>query len=123
MNKFYARSLTFARQALHWWLGELADMVPDRVKQKLTFAGSHLVLAQDDNGYALLHCSGSNAKPLGRIAADAVLSPATLSAAIGDARLARRVLRGKLPLSLRLPAGRRGVVACPACGHEFDVAT
>jgi ubiquitin-protein ligase len=24
---------------------------------------------------------------------------------------------------LRLPAGRRGVVACPACGHEFDVAT
>ncbi|NLD56004.1 MAG: ubiquitin-conjugating enzyme E2 [Burkholderiaceae bacterium] len=24
---------------------------------------------------------------------------------------------------LRLPAGKRGVVACPACGHEFDVAT
>lgn len=106
MNKFYARSLAVARQALNWWLAELLGMVPNRVKQKLTFASSQLVLVQDDNGYTVLHCAGANSKSLGRISADAILSPATLSAAIGDTRLARRVLRGKQALTLRLPAGK-----------------
>lgn len=104
MTKLYARSLAFARQALTWWLGELIGMVPIRLKQKLTFARGQMVLALDDSGYAVLHCNGTTERPLGRLAADAPLSTASLTAAIGDARLARRTLGGKLPLVLRLPS-------------------
>lgn len=106
MTKLYARSLAFARQALTWWLGELIGMVPTRLKQKLTFARGQMILAQEDSGYAVLHCTGTTERPLGRLAADAPLSPASLTAAIGDARLARRALGGKLPLALRLPSNQ-----------------
>jgi general secretion pathway protein L len=103
MTKYYTRSLTFARQAMDWWLGELLGMVPSRLRQLLSFARSQIVLAQDATGYEILLCSGATTKPLGRLAADASLSAASLTAAIGDARIVRRILRGKLPLVLRLP--------------------
>lgn len=106
MTKFYARSLAFVRQALTWWLHELAGMVPSRLKQKLVFARGRVVLVQQDGGYAVLHCTGAAEKPLGQLAAGAPLSPASLTAAIGDARLARRTLGGKLPLVLRLPSNQ-----------------
>jgi general secretion pathway protein L len=106
MTKLSARSLAFARQALDWWLGELIGMVPTRIRQKLTFARSHIVLAPDDAGYAVLYCSGATTRPLGRIPADAPMSPVSLTAAIGDAGLVRRTLRAKLPLILRLPASK-----------------
>lgn len=106
MTKFYVRSLTFARQVLDWWLGELIGMVPARIRQSLTFARNHMILAPDHAGYAVLYCSGAATRPLGRIPADALLSPVSLTAAIGDAGLARRTLQGKLPLTLRLPASK-----------------
>lgn len=106
MTKFYDRSLAFSRQALDWWFGELIGMVPARIRQGLTFARSHIILAPDDAGYAVLYCSGATTRPLGRIPADALLSPVSLTAAIGDAGLARCTLRGKLPLILRLPASK-----------------
>lgn len=81
-------------------------MVPTRIRQSLTFARSHIILAPDDAGYAVLYCSGATTRPLGRIPADAPLSPVSLTAAIDDAGLARRSLRGKLPLILRLPASK-----------------
>jgi general secretion pathway protein L len=106
MTKPYARFLVFARQALHWWLAELAGMVPAKVRQRLSFTQSQAVLEQDGEGYAVYHVRGTISRFLGRLNADLPLSPNSLSAAIGDARLARRVLRGKLPLTLRLPAGK-----------------
>lgn len=104
MTKFYARFLAFARQALSWWLAELIGMVPPHLKQKLTFARGQVVLIQNESGYGVLHRTGAVERSLGQLAADAPLSAASLAAAIGDARLARRTLRGKLPLVLRLPS-------------------
>ena len=106
MTKLYTRSFTFARQALDWWFGELIGMVPARIRQNLTFARSHMILAPDETGYAVLYRSGTTTRSLGRIPADAPLSPVSLTTAIDDAGLARRTLRGKLPLILRLPAGK-----------------
>lgn len=105
MTKFYARSLHLTLQLLRWWWAELAGMVPVRVRGLLECRRSQLVLVQDGEGYALLLCGRAATKPVGRLGADAPLTPATLEAAIGDVRLARRVMRGALPLVLRLPAG------------------
>lgn len=106
MTKPYARFSAFARQALHWWLAELAGMVPAKIRQRLALSQSQVVLVQDAYGYALQHVSGATSRPLGRLNADTPFSSDSLCAAIGDARLARRVLRGKLPLTLRLPASQ-----------------
>jgi general secretion pathway protein L len=110
MTKLSARSFAFVRQALDWWLGELVGMVPALIRQSLTLTRRHIVLAPDDAGYAVLYCSSAATRPLGRIPADAPLSPASLGTAIGDARLTRRILRGKLALVLRLPASKALIV-------------
>lgn len=49
-------------------------------------------------------------------------SPARVGA---DAAAGDRVIRAcpRCERKLRLPAGRSGIVACPGCGHEFEVST
>jgi general secretion pathway protein L len=106
MKHLRIQSLAFARQALNWWLAELADMVPARLKQVLTPARSHLILAQTAEGFEIIHSSGAAMRGLGLLSTAEPLSAERLAKVIADPAMVHRLVRGNLPVMLRLPASK-----------------
>jgi ubiquitin-protein ligase len=111
-------------QGEKWLPGEGLDLLVKRVMRLITFDPGHVNPASAANRaaaawYLQQRVRTPEAFPTDRL--DFLQTPPA-----GAARSeAQRVVRscpvcGK---GLRLPAGRSGTVACPGCGHEFQVAT
>ena len=100
-----------------WLPGEGLDLLVKRIIRLVTFAPGHVNPASAANRAAAAWYLQQRSKAPQLFPTDQVdfadLSP--------PARVVRRCPGcGK---GLRLPAGKQGSVACPACGREFDVAT
>jgi hypothetical protein len=124
-------------QGEKWLAGEGLDLLVKRIARLVTFDPAHVNPASAANRAAAawyLQQRGRtpDAFPTDRLefrgaapGAAASAASATSAAAPAGAAAAERVVRrcpacGK---GLRLAAGRRGTVACPACRHEFETST
>jgi hypothetical protein len=108
-----------------WLPGEGLDLLVKRLIRLVTFDPAHVNPASAANRSAAAWYLQQRKRTPEAFPTDRVEfgSAATASATASDATA--RVVRpcpacGK---GLRLPAGRNGVVACPACRHEFAVST
>ena len=124
-----------------WLPGEGLDLLVKRIIRLVTFDPAHVNPASAANRAAAAwylqqrlktpEAFPTDSPPFASTRSDATRSDATRSgvtAAAGQGSGAETTLRvvrrcpscGK---GLRLPTGRSGVVACPACGHDFDART
>lgn len=105
------------RDALRWWLGELAGFVPANLRRRIAALGSRLVLVGDRAGFSLVAESGHEREPLGRID---LRAPATVERALAASRRHRA---GPVAVVLRLPSDRalRMMAALPlAADRNLD---
>jgi general secretion pathway protein L len=116
-----ASPLTLARtsvsQALGWWLGELAGMVPQRLRRGARRDRPRLVLAIDADAAALLEPAGEGERLLAETSLDQPGHEERLREAL------RRLRRRRRPAAVRLaPAlGLRRLVELPlAAEHDLD---
>jgi hypothetical protein len=104
-------------QGEKWLPGEGLDLLVIRVARLVTFEPGHVNPASAANRnaaawYLQQRSKSPDAFPTDRLA---------FAGAVPPARVVRSCPAcGK---QLRLPAGRQGTVACPACRREFDVQT
>jgi len=123
-------------QGEKWLAGEGLDLLVKRIARLVTFDPAHVNPASAANRTAAawyLQQRGRTpeAFPTDRLefaaaaGATAAAAASTGTAATAGGAAGERVVRrcpscGK---GLRLAAGRRGTVACPACRHEFETTT
>jgi len=102
MSKPLAIALEFARNFLGWWIAELAFLVPPMLRQRLAVKDT-LVVTLDGERASVAHEIAGRSRALGELASAAGVSelPRILGA---DRALQQRFLRGRLPVTLRLPA-------------------
>jgi general secretion pathway protein L len=86
-----------------WWLGELAELVPEPVRQRFVGQRARLVLLVDAPGDNLLEETGQRSRPLGRIELE---TPAVGRARHVLAAVPRAARNGATGLVLRYPASR-----------------
>ena len=113
-----------------WLPAEGLDLLLKRIIRLVTFDPAHVNPASAANRaaaawYLQQRSRTPAAFPTDRVefagAGQAGASSATAVPGAATERVLRRCsVCGK---GLRLPTGRRGLVDCPACGHEFDVST
>jgi general secretion pathway protein L len=86
-----------------WWLGELAELVPESVRRRFVGQRTRLILLVDAPGDNLLEETGQHSRRLGRIDVDA---PAPGRARSELAAVPRAARNGATGLVLRFPASR-----------------
>jgi general secretion pathway protein L len=86
-----------------WWLGELAELVPESVRRRFVGQRTRLVLLVDAPGDNLLEETGQRSRRLGRIDLD---PPASGRARRVLAAVPRAARNGATGLVLRFPASR-----------------
>ena len=69
-----------------WWLGELAGLLPRRLRTLGRRQRRRLVLSFDPAGVALIEPDGSGERELGRVGPDAPAPAAGLGDALGQAK-------------------------------------
>lgn len=87
-----------------WWLGELAELVPEAVRQHFVGQRTRLVLLVDAPGDNLLEETGQRSRRLGRIDLDAPPAPGRAHRIL--AAVPRAARNGATGLVLRFPANR-----------------
>jgi general secretion pathway protein L len=97
-----------------WWAGELAFLVPSKLKKLLGGASEYLLLTKDEEGLSALHLSASGERFLGRFTLDEA-----------GARRRERLMEENVELAeakmvLRLTAGQaiRKTIKLPAAAEE-----
>jgi hypothetical protein len=109
-----------------WLPGEGLDLLVKRFIRLVTFDPAHVNPASAANRGAAAWYLQQRKRTPAAFPTDQVEFGSTATAtATASADAASRVVR-RCPAcdkGLRLPAGRHGVVACPACRHEFAVST
>ena len=114
-----------------WLPGEGLDLLVKRIIRLVTFDPAHVNPASAANRVAaawylqqrrkMPEAFPTDTLPFASTGSGAAAVAGKSRAADATARVVRRCPScGK---GLRLPAGRSGVVACPACGHDFDAST
>jgi len=105
-----------------WLPGEGLDLLVKRFIRLATFDPAHVNPASAANrGAAVWYLQQRKRTPEAFPTDQVLFAPAAKAASANGTRVVRHCPAcGK---GLRLPAGRSGVVACPACRHEFDVST
>jgi len=114
-----------------WLPGEGLDLLVKRIIRLVTFDPAHVNPASAANRVAaawylqqrrkMPEAFPTDTLPFASTGSGAAAAAGKSRAADATARVVRRCPScGK---GLRLPAGRSGVVACPACGHDFDAST
>lgn len=88
---------------VQWWLGELAELVPESVRRRFVGQRTRLILLVDAPGDNLLEEAAQHSRRLGRIELDA---PAPGRARQVEAAIPRAARNGTTGLVLRFPAGR-----------------
>ncbi len=107
MTAIAKRLLGALRGFLAWWLGELAALVPERLRRRLAPAMDMLVLLLGDSEAVLRREAGGAAQLLGRVDMRAAADPQRrLAAILRERGLARAFVRGDIGVCLRLPAAR-----------------
>jgi len=86
---------------IKWWLSELAELVPESVRNRFVAQRTRLVLLVDAAGDNLLEETGQRSRRLGRIELDAPASGLRVLASVP-----RAARNGNAGLVLRFPSGR-----------------
>ena len=118
-------------QGDRWIASEGLDLLVRRMIRLVTFDPAHVNPGSAANRaaaswYVAQRSREPSSFPTDRVAFDETAGVGSApGAAAGAAAAAARVLRhcSHCRQALRLPAGRQGTVACPACHREFEVAT
>jgi general secretion pathway protein L len=102
---------------LKWWLGELAELVPESVRDRFVGQRTRLVLLVDAPGDNLLEETGQRSRRLGRIELDAAASGRAPRVLASVPRAARN---GDAGLVLRFPSSRalRTPVSLPLAAEK-----
>jgi len=103
MSNWLATTLEFARRFLRWWIAELAFLVPPALRQRLAVKDM-LIVAVDGDRVAVSHQIAGKTRDLGELPLTDGAAGAIRRALACDPALARRLIAGKLPVTLRLPA-------------------
>lgn len=104
MTRLPPQLIAVVRQALDWWLSELAGMIPEQVKRILKPARSHIILALRSDGLAVLYSASGETKDIAFLPVGDTWSPESLTAAIPEPRIRRQILRDSLPVALHVSA-------------------
>jgi general secretion pathway protein L len=99
MMQWPARFEPATRHALHWWLGELVDIVPANLRRRIAALRSRYVLVVDGVGLSLVRETGHERESLGRID---LRVPQTVQRALATGRRGRGG-SGHTDVILRLP--------------------
>ena len=121
MAVIVARLLVLARAFWDWWWGELAGLVPERLRRRLAPARDMLVLRLGEGEAVLCRESAGTLQELGPIGLREAADPQRLLAEILRRRgLAHAVARGDFGICLRLPAERavRSAIELPLAAEE-----
>ncbi len=102
MSNQLALVLEFGRRFLRWWIGELASLVPLALRQRLA-AKDALVVALTGEQAAVSHHVAGKVRDLGEVSLSAETGGIRQALSV-DAALLQRFLRGRLPITLHLPA-------------------
>lgn len=90
---------------LHWWISELAGMVPAIARKRFAGMTDRLVVTLGEQAVALDHETAGKYRALGEIFLDDATS--TTSDHLRDEpALRQRIARGNLPVCVRLPADK-----------------
>ncbi len=100
-------------QGEKWLPGDAMDIVIKRLIRLLTFEADHVNPASPANAPAANWYRGQLRQRAGLFPTDRLR--------LDESRVLLRC--PACQAGLRLPSGRRGVVACPRCQHEFDART
>ncbi len=121
MTAIAGRLASLLRAGLAWWWGELAALVPERLRRRLAPATDMLVLLLGDGEAELRREAGGAARLLGRIDLREAAEPRLrLAELLRERELARGFARGDIGLCLRLPADRavRSTLELPLAAAE-----
>lgn len=121
MTAIAKRLLGALRGFFAWWLGELAALVPERLRRRLAPAIDMLVLLLGDGEAVLRREAGGAAQLLGRVDMRTAADPQhRLAAILRERGLARAFARGDIGVCLRLPADRavRSTLELPLAAEE-----
>lgn len=121
MTAIAKRLIGVLRAFFAWWFGELAALVPERLRRRLAPATDMLVLLLGDGEAVLRREAGYTAQTLGRIDTRALAeSQRQLAAILRERGLARAFAHGDLGICLRLPAERavRSTIELPLAAEE-----
>lgn len=121
MSRVAADFVTLLRRFLHWWLGEVKALVPERLRRRLQPAGDSLVFVRGDSEVLVYVENRGELKTLGRIDPRPDAHPARSLRTILEGRgLARAAYGGRLGVCVRIPAAKaaRTVAELPLAAEE-----
>lgn len=105
MANLAGRIAAVLRAVLAWWLGELARLVPQRLRRRLAAASDWLVLLPGEDEVALCLEAARTVKRLGRLPLQADEAPQReLASILRRTGVERAVRDGRLGVCLRIPA-------------------
>lgn len=112
-------ALVLAHRAFAWWVGELAAMLPARLRERLSSPASRLVVALDGSRATLLLDKADELQRIGGVALDGDPA-ATLRPILQRHGLATALAAETATVGLRLPADKalRTVISLPLAAES-----
>ncbi len=121
MAKRAAQILALLQLLFRWWTGELAALIPERLRRRLATPTDTLVLLLGEGDATLCLETRQELKSLGRIdLRDGAEPRDRLAAILRQHKLSREIAAGKAAICLRLPPERalRTTVELPLAAEE-----
>ena len=115
-----AKMIELARRFFRWWFGELAAVIPHRLRERLQPTADMLVVLCGEHDTLLFFQNGRALKQLGRIELGPPPRPAQRLRVLLETHGLAGAVRGRLGACLRIPAERtvRTIAEFPLAAEE-----